>query len=235
MGVPYDIVTRQVALRINAFSVATQPAALQSAYVTTPLTDVVVGESAAFPFDAIRDAVINAEQKLAQTIAEVRDHPWRQVLLSQTDTLTSGATIPPQDENGLSIIGVYGSVFDSVDGYSLSEQPSEVIERRLRTASLWKIPVYQYAIKGDSVVHTRTLVRLEVCVWDYLNRQAAIEANDDVGLPDVLAEALICGAIALLVRDDEFTAQAAIYAAYFTETLAAIRGGTTNLPVKEAA
>lgn len=234
MATPYDIVVRQVALRINAFSNATQPADLQTAYVTA-LTSAVVGESESFPFSAIQDAVLDAEQKLAQTIAEVKDHAWRQVLISETAALASGATIPAVDSAGKSIIGVYGAVFDATDSDSLNEQPAEVIERRLRSSAIWKIPVYQYAIKGDSIVHTRTTVKIEVCVWDYTTQAAAIVANGNMLLPDVLMEALICGAIALLVRDDEFTTQAGVYAEYFAETIKAIRGGATNLPVKEAA
>lgn len=230
MGVPYDILTRNVAVRINALTDATDPAALETAYVITPLTATDVQESSIFPFSAIQDSILLAEQKLAQTIAETKDHAWRAKLISQTDTLASNATLPAEDENGLSIIGLYGDVFDSTDETVLSEQPLEVIRRRLRTPALWKIPVFHYAMTGDSIVHTRTLVRIEVCVWDYLNQQAAIEANDDMLLPDVLEEAIICGAIAMLCRDDEWLTQAGVYATYFTDTLAAIRGGKTETP-----
>jgi hypothetical protein len=46
-------------------------------------------------------------------------------------------------------------------------------------------------------------------------------------LPDVLEEAIICGAITMLVRDDEWLAQGSQYATYFTESLAAIKAGQT--------
>lgn len=235
MSTTYDIITRQVALRINAFANAATPAALQTAYVTTPLTAAVVGKSAVFPFAAIQDSVIVSESKLAQTIAEVKDHPWRRVLAARTASLASGAAIPVVDNTGKSIIGVYGAVIDGTDGQILSEQPDEVIRRRLLTPTIWKIPVYQYSLTGDTIVHTRTTAYIEVCVWDYTTRQAALVANGNILLPDVLAEAIICGAIALLVRDDEFTLQAGIYAGYFAETITAIRGGITQIPVREAA
>jgi hypothetical protein len=227
MGVPYTILVRNVAVRINALTGATQPAELETAYTITPLTAGDVQESSIFPFSAIQDAVLLAEQKLAQTIAETKDHAWRAVLISQTDELANNATLPAQDENGLSIIGVYGDVFDSTNERVLSEQPVEVIQRRLNTPALWKIPVYHFAMTGDSIVHTRTNVRIEVCVWDYLNQEAAIQANDDMLLPDVLEEAIICGAITMLVRDDEWLAQGSQYATYFTESLAAIKAGQT--------
>lgn len=225
---------RNVAVRINALTGATQPAELEAAYTIDPLTAGDVLGSAVFNFSAIRDAVLLSEQKLAQTIAETADHAWRAKLISQTNTLASGATLPSEDENGLSIIGLYGSVFDSTDNRTLFEQPAEVIERRLATPALWKIPVYHYAMRGDSITHTRTLVRIEVCVWDYLNQQTAIEANDDMLLPDVLEEAVICGAISMLVRDDEWLAQGSQYVAYFNETLAAIRGGETKVKARAA-
>jgi hypothetical protein len=232
MGVPYNILVRNVAVRINALTGATQPAALEAAYAVTPLTAGDVQESSIFPFSAIQDAVLLSEQKLAQTIAENQDHAWRAKLISQTDELANNATLPAFDENGLSVIGLYGDVFDSTNERVLSEQPVEVIQRRLATPALWKIPVYHFAMTGDSIVHTRTNVRIEVCVWDYLNQQAAIEANDDMLLPDVLEEAVICGATAMLCRDDEWLTQAAVYATYFTETLNAIRG---SQPVKARA
>ena len=236
MGVPYNILMRNVAVRINALTNATNPTELEAAYTIDPLTAPDVLGSAVFNFSAIRDAVLLSEQKLAQTIAETKDHAWRAKLISQTGTepLASGATLPPQDEDGLSIIGLYGSVYDSADNRELYEQPAQVIQRRLATPALWKIPVYHYAIVGDSIVHTRTLVRVEVCVWDYLNQQAAIEANDDMLLPDVLEEAVICGAISMLVRDDEWLAQGSQYVAYYNETLAAIRGGETKVKARAA-
>lgn len=235
MSTAYDIITRQVALRINAFANAASPVNLQAAYVTTPLTATVVGKSAVFPFAAIQDAVVDAEAKLAEAIADVQNHPWRAVLAGQTAALASGDALPSVSSAAKSIIGVYGAVVDVSDGSQLSVQPQETIRRRLLTPGLWKIPVYQYSLAGDSILHTRTSVYIEVCVWDYTTRQAAIVANGNILLPDVLAEAIICGAIALLVRDDEFMAQAEVYATYFSTALAAIRGGATTLPVKEAA
>lgn len=229
MGVPYSVLIRNVAVRINALTDATLPAALESVY-TGAMNATTVQESSIFPFSAIRDAILQSEQKLAQTIAETKDHAWRQKLISQTEPLANNATLPSVDENGLSIIGLYGDVFDSTDNTVLSRQPAEVIRRRLRTPAIWKIPVYLYDMVGDSITHTRTNVRVEVCVWDYLNQQSAIEANDDMLLPDVLEEAVICGAITMLVRDDEWLAQGSQYATYFTDALAAIRGGKTEIP-----
>lgn len=234
MGVPYNYIIRNVAIRINALTNATQPDTLEAAYIINPLTAADVQESAIFSFTSIKDSILNIEQKLAEAIAEVRDHPWRTNLISQTSALISGSTMPPTDENGLSIIGLYGQITDETDGRQLFEQPAQVIERRLATAAIWKVPVYWYSI-SDSIIHTRTSVRVQVCVWDYLERQAAIDSNDDMLLPDVLAEAMICGTMALLSRDDEWQSQAEVYGRYFLATLEAIHSGSTVLPVEEAA
>lgn len=232
MGAPYHDLLASVGVRINALAGTELPVNLETVYATRPLAPANF-DSSIFPFSDCLAQMGSAEQKLAQTIAETKDNSARARLTSQTDLLASGALLPSEDENGLSVIGVYGDVFDSTDpvganeGTVLSEQPLETIRRRLRTSALWKIPVFQYSMLGDSIIHTRPTVRIEVCVYDYLNQQAAMLANDDMLLPDIYGEAIICGAIAMLVRDDEFRAQAGDYATYFTETLAAIRGGET--------
>lgn len=233
MSVPYHDILAAVALRTNAL-IGAKAGPLETTYNTRPLT-VANFQSSIFPFSDYRTVILGAVQKLSQSIAEVREHPWRAILTSTTAALASGALQPATDNAGKSIIGVYGSIFDASDSHVLSEQPDEVIRRRLLTPALWKIPVYQYGLTGDSIVHTRTTVKIEVCVWDYASQVVLFNANSAMLLPDVLTEAVICGAIALLVRDDEFTAQAGIYAEYFATTLTAIRGGATKLPIKEAA
>jgi len=233
MSVPYHDILAAAGTRCNAL-VGAKAGPLETTYLTRPLTAANF-QSSIFPFSDYIAQTASAVQKLSQTIADVRDHPWRRNLAGRTADLASGATIPAADNAGASIIGVYGNVIDSDDGQVLSEQPDETIRRRLLTPSLWKIPVYHFSLTGDSILHTRTEVYLEVCVLDYGALITAIGANDDMALPDVLAEAVICGTVALMVRDDEFVLQAGTYAEYFAETLKAIRGGATVLPVKEAA
>lgn len=233
MSVPYHDILAATGVRCNAL-IGAKAGPLETTYNTRPLT-VANFNSSIFPFSDYRTAILSAVEKLSQTIAEVIDHPWRTSLLGQTINLASGDLIPALDQNGDSIIGAYGAVIDSADGQVLSEQPDEVIRRRLLTPTLWKIPVYHYSPVGDTIVHTRPLVYIQVCVWNYGDQVTAFNANGDIPLPDVLAEAIICGALAMLVRDDEFAAQAGIYAAYFTETLTAIRAGITHLSAKEAA
>lgn len=230
---PYHDLIAASALRTNAL-IGAKAAPLETTYNTRPLSAANF-QSSIFPFSDYIAQTASAVQKLSQSIADVRDHPWRRNLAGRTTNLASGATIPAVNNAGASIIGVYGNVIDGSDGQVLSEQPDETIRRRLLTPSVWKIPVYHFSLTGDSILHTRTTAYLEVCVLDYGALITAIGANDDMTLPDVLAEAVICGTVALMVRDDEFTTQAEVYATYFSTTLAAIRGGATNLPVKEAA
>ncbi len=51
-------------------------------------------------------------------------------------------------------------------------------------------------------------------------------------LPDSLADALVCGAVSELVRDDEFMGQASVYRAYYNEVDQAIRSGLKSIPAK---
>ena len=228
MSVPYHDILAATALRINGL-VGTDPVALETTYSSRPLV-VSDFQSSIFPMSAIRDAILNAEQRLATAIADTGNHPWRSNILSETALLASGSLMPAVDVNGVSIIGIYGSVLDGADTTIVcTEQPMEVLRRRQLAPSLWIVPAYNYKMDGNGIVHTRTSVKVQVCVYDYQAQQAAFDANDDMLLPDTLAEALICGGVAGLVRDDEFMQQAAHYAQYFTATEQTIRAGLTSV------
>ena len=227
----YHDILAGVALRINALK-GTDPVALQITYSTRPLTDELF-DSSIFPMDAIRDSILNAEQRLAAVIANTGNHPWRTFLggPSETTVLMNGDLMPSIDVNGVGIIGIYGSVLD-VDDPTLicTEQPVEVLRRRQLTPNLWIIPAYNYSLDGNGIIHTRPNgVTVQVCVYDYATQQAAFDANEPILLPDVLAEALICGGVAGLVRDDEFTTQASLYVQYFNAAEQSIISGLTSV------
>lgn len=58
-------------------------------------------------------------------------------------------------------------------------------------------------------------------MYDADDQTTIFDANGPMLLSDSLAEAVICGGCAMLVRDDEFMAQAQIWANYFAVALAA--------------
>ncbi len=229
----YHEIAAAVGLRINAL-VGTDPVELQVTYSTRPLTDELF-DSSIFPFGAIRDAILNAEQRLAVAIGDTGNHPFRSNILSETRGLFSGENMPDTDVNGVSICGgTYGAVFDgdnpTINCTQPDFQPVESIRRYQLATSLFPMPLYNYALDGNGIIHTRQTVTVQVCIYDYEAQQNAFNANEDMLLPDALAPALIAGGVAGLVRDDEFMEQSKLYAQFFQATETAIRQGLTSVP-----
>lgn len=228
MATNYHEILAAVGLRINAITGVTA-AALETAFNTRPLTGTQ-WQSPIVNFSAAKSAVLNAEEKLAHAIANVGDHPWRK-FLADTTTPISHKGLINTTALGKQIIGVYGSVYDGSDGTECTKKSKETIRRRVRNAnSYFRSPPYYFCIEGNRIYHTRTTVVIDVCIYDRGTQSTNLGNNSAMLLPDVLDEALICGAVSLLVRDDEFTGQAAIYRAYFNDTLKMIGGGATTRP-----
>lgn len=231
--VTYHDLLAAVALRVNALD-GTDSADLQVTYSTRPLIDELF-QSSIFPMNAIRDTILNAEQRLAVAIADTGNHPWRSVLggPSETAPLANGDNMPAVDVNGKSIIGIYGNVLDGDNPLLVctepDSQPLEVIRRYTLLPSLYLIPLYNYTMDGNGIFHTRTTVTVQVCVYDYADQVAAFNADNTMLLPDALAPALIAGGVAGLVRDDEFMQQAQLYAQIFSSEEQIIRNGLTSV------
>lgn len=232
MAVTYEKVLRAAALRVNALVGATA-AALETSYATSPLTSAQF-DSADFPFTAFKDGALSVESKLANAIANVGNHPWRSVLASTTATITHGNVIPAVDVDTVPIIGVLGSVYDGSDGTVCTEMALDDIRIAKRNANSWLLaPVYGYKIDGRRIFHTRTNVKIDVCIYNRAARETAIGTlTNQILLPEVLEEAYVCGIVSMLVRDDAFTGQAAIYRGYFNDALASIAQGLTSVVSK---
>lgn len=235
MGAPYHDIVASVALRINALADSTLPAELQTAYAVRPLTSAQF-DSSIFPFDDIKGAVKKAVAAFKMAIANKGGHPWRNYpgLASVTEIINNGGDLLGQDESGLSIIGVWGTVFDSVDNRPLIEAPLEQIMRRNALTTIYLLDQYKFKIDDQKLWHTRAndRVKIKVCIYDGLTEQEAIDNNDDMTLPDVLEPAVMSAAIALLVRDDEFMGQASQYGQYAGVWLEAINSGFTSVNSK---
>lgn len=228
MASNYHEILAEVALRINALTGVTA-ADQQTAYTTRPLT-TTQWQSPIFPFASAKAAILNAEERLAHAIANVGDHPWRK-FLADTTTAISHKGLINTTTLSKQIIGMYGAVYDASDGTECTKKSPETIRRRVRNAnSFFRAPAYYYCIEGNRIFHTRTTVTIDVCVYDRASQSTNLDANSAMLLPDVLDEALVAGAVSMLVRDDEFTGQAAIYRAYFNDTLKMIAGGGTSRP-----
>ena len=221
MSYTYHDIAAAVGLRVNAL-VGTDLVELQVTYSQRPLTDEVF-DSSIYPFGAVRDAILNAEQKLAEAIAFSADRTLRAYLRSETAALTSGADLPSLDSASDPIIGNFGAVLDGSDQTKvLTRMPVAVVRNRLLAPGIYLVPAYQYALASGQIIHTRTTVILECCVYNAATQANLFDADEDILLPDTLAEAYINGALAMLVRDDENTQQASIFAGYFAAELAAI-------------
>lgn len=214
----YHTLAAMAGLKINAL-LGTDPAELQTVYSQRPLTDEVFNSSI-FPFDAIRDSLIEAEGKLARTISLSADRVLRSYLRATSAALSSGAALPTT-ANSKPVIGNFGAVVDQ-DGTIMTRQPVALVRNRLLSPALYLAPAYYYALDGATITHTQTAVTLECCVYSAEDQTAAFDADGEILLPDAMAEAYINGAGALLCRDDEFLQQGQYFGQLFTTTMAAI-------------
>lgn len=208
------------ALRINAL-VGTDPTELQVTYSQRPLTDEVF-QSSIFPMNAIRDSLVQAQGRLAQAIALSGNRTLRAYLRGTSAALASGATLPSVDASSTPFIGNFGGAIDGSDGTSLTRMPVAVVRNRLLAPLLYLAPAYQFALTPDQFLHTRTTAKLYGCVWDADAQTAIYDQDGAFTLADSLVEAVICGACAMLMRDDEWTDQATRWATYFQTTLTSI-------------
>lgn len=233
MSTTYSQIARQCALRVSAITGAT-PTTLATSYDTTPFTAAEGSNSAVFTYTSIKDAILNIEGRLADAIASTGDHPYRAYLISTTDALANGEELPSLDASGEQIIGVWGAVFDASDTTQVYRQKSiaQVMRRNTNPNGRYRVTVYWYFMDDLNIYHTGTSVKCKVCVYSRDNQSTIFDANGDMLLPDAIADALVCGTVSELVRDDEFMGQAAAYRRYFMDVDQAIRSGLKSIPAK---
>lgn len=141
----------------------------------------------------------SVEEELAIAVAMNPLHPWRKNISDQTAAITNGALIPQTGGAGAQIIGVYGQVTDASDGKALSESfVLEELRRLVENPGTWRVlPVYAYMIVKPRIYHTRTNVKIDVCVYDVVAQKAAIVADAVTLFPDAEG-AYITGVVAKL-------------------------------------
>lgn len=221
MSVPTHNLIADVAVRINALD-GTDPVALQTVYTTRPLTDDLF-DSSIFPMGAIIAACVYAEQKIAEAIGLSTNRTLRAYLRAFSGPLTSGSGFQGVDNVGNPVVGNFGAVLDGSDTtQALTRKPVAFVQNILRSPANYLVQLYYYGLDGATIVHTRDTVVMECCIYNAVNQTEKYNFNEDMLYPDWLAEAIVCGAVAMLVRDDEFNEQASRYAAYFATTLANI-------------
>lgn len=191
-------------------------ATLETNYATRPLTATQF-KGATFTFRACKDALQYAEERLARAIAKSREAQERAYLAGVTASLANEAALPSVDSLSRPIIGVWGGVYDASDGTQLTDEKglAFVRERAANPGSFFRVSSYQYALDGGRIYHTRTNVVIRVCVYDRGAQRTALDANSAMLLPDDTEEALVCGGVSYLFRDDAFNEQAKLYRRYF--------------------
>lgn len=223
--ISYHDLLAAVAVRINALGNvdipewnATDAAGLQVVYSQRPLIDEMFGSSI-FPMNAIRDAIIETEGRLARAIAYSTDQTQRAYVSSVTGALASGAELPSLDANSVPIIGSFGEVKDQ-DETVMTRMPVPVLRNRLQTTGVYLVNPYYFALAGQTILHTSTTVTIECCVYSAQTQTDLFNRDAEILLSDSLAEAYIDGSCAMLFRDDEWSQQAQQFGTYFTTTLA---------------
>jgi hypothetical protein len=224
MSLSYHDICAAVAIAINALE-GTDPVELQVIYSQRPLT-VEVFDSSIFPFNAIRDRIIEAEGKLAQQVSKSTDRVLRSYIGSQTVPLVSGDELPTLDENGVAIIGNFGACIDATNPLiTCTPQPLPVVRRRSLAPTLWLLEGAMFALDGTRVFHSQESVILECCIYNASTQLDAFDADEAILFPDSMAVDYVSGALALLVRDDEFLPQATQYGQYYLSTLTTLPAG----------
>jgi hypothetical protein len=231
MSLTYNYILRQSALAVNALT-GTTAVQLQSSYSTTPLTSANF-KSADFPLSNFLDRIRVVEGRLAQAIAQVPDFEWRSYLKAQTSNVADNAELPTVSSANDPIIGVLGAIRDSSNQTEFREKPLYRVLARIRSASAFVSPVYYYAIDGNRLRHTRTNVVIDVCVYNAATAVTRIATlTNNIILPDVLEDAYVSGVVSMMVRDDAFEKQAALYRGYYMDVLQNIsQGGTQIAPM----
>lgn len=231
MANEWSKVIRQVAARMNTIAGA-QAITANASYTTEPFTAAQT-DSAAYPYQMIVDACVQAEAAIAQAVGQAANHPWRIYLtfgqLNGSGTgLANGATL--QLVGGTAVKGLlgYGAVtYLSSGTHILTERPLEDIERRNRNAGgFFVLPVYFYRIKDGRIFHTVPLpgVTVDYFAYDMATSYAQIPAGAPL-FPTSALPAYVAGALSLLLKEDEYPSTAQHYTQLFAQLLTQIIGG----------
>lgn len=227
---PSEII-RQCAVRIGAYR--GQPAAIEASYVLADPTTNMVSES--FPKSSLYDQLVGIEQEIAGAVASNVDHPWRSLIADVTASLASGDLIPSTSPSGFQIIGAYGKVRDAEGPFRPLTADLPVSEIRTIALSfsamgaMYESEYFSYALDKRRLDHTRSSATVDVCVYDYNSRKAAILANTNLTFSNAV-NAYLSGVMSMLKNTDAtLTELSAMYQPRFEAWLNAFQSGKTEL------
>lgn len=231
MSLTPAMVIRRALLRIGAYR--GDPAAIEASYIKTDPTDDAVSES--FVPSAFTDELTSVEQEIAGAAASNKDQVWRGLIADVTASIANGGLIPTVGASTATakIIGEYGQVREAVTPFRpLTPDMTEADIRAFaeNPGSMFISDVFSYSLRKPRLNHTRPNAIIDVCVFDYAARLAAITANEAL-LFQSAANAYFAGLMSLLKNTDAtLTELSAVYEPRYRTWLAGIaEGGTADL------
>jgi len=120
------------------------------------------------------------------------------ILLTGTSAaLANLASTPTLDASSNPFIGLFDSCIDGSTGQPLTAMPTETLFDYEDTF-FDNVALYNYAIVGNTIQHTRSTAKLVGCVWNRTTQDAAYDADGNSPLPPILANTWIAGVMANL-------------------------------------
>lgn len=223
-------IIRRCLIRIGAFQ--GQAAAIETSYVKANPTDDSVSES--FVPSVWNDELTTVEQEIAGVVSLNIDHPWRGVIHDVTGSIASGGLIPTVGASSATakIIGEYGEVRDAASPFrpltpDLTE--ADIRARSQNPGTMYISDVFSYSLRKPRLNHTRTNAIIDVSVFDYDARLAAITANAAL-LFQSAGNAYFCGVMSLLKNTDALLSElSALFQPRYEAWLKAYEKGQTKL------
>lgn len=198
-----------------------------------PLTDATVND-AAYNLSLIKDACALAEMSVAQVVGQTGNHPWRQILAKELNGggagvgLPSGSDLYRRDGSPVKTVLSLGDVYTiGSNSVRLTKKSIEDIQRRKRMTYL-AVPVYHYTIVDNHIYHTATAVNVQSFEYDRLVTYANMVAGDPL-FPTSCIPMYIAGALATLLKEEEYATQAQFYTQQFAAMIQHLSQGFTTI------
>lgn len=222
MSVAYSKIFRQVANELGAFKGSTAADA-ETNYTSALSTTTLKGPD--FTPTMIEDAVVTSIGKIVQAIIETPQHLERPQFVINLAALSNGAPLP-SIVSGNPVMGNIQMVKDASDGIVCHPTTIDKIQSyQKHKAGIYSgLDVYNYAIVGAVMWHTRTSVSVEFMTW-----VRPTSFSGDITLRDYHERAIVMGAVAMLApKEGMFAALQNAAETEFQLHLASIRGQASH-------
>ncbi len=187
-------------IRIGAYKGI--PSEIVTNYANTGFTDF---ETEVFPPQVMRDALVAKEEEMAQAVSMNVDNTLR-INIHDTVAVASGGLIPSvgSSSSTAKIIGKWGQVRDADTGKllvpALREEEIRIMEDN--PGGMFKTTFFGYALRPPRIYAiTATNLLIDVSIFDYDVRKAAIDANGALLFP-MAASAYLDGLMTTLKNED---------------------------------